>query len=67
MKSIWPSLIFLTILIVGVGFYRGWFTISAGRETLSHEVDVNLTISPEKVKADAKAAKEETHDLFHTN
>ena len=52
------SLLFaLAVIVVSVGFYRGWFTLSGGREAVSHKVDVNLTVDPDKVQADADTVK----------
>lgn len=50
-------LIVLAIIVVSLGFYRGWFTVSGGREAVSHKIDVNLTVDPDKVNEDAEAVK----------
>jgi hypothetical protein len=56
-------LIVLTIIVVGLGFYRGWFSVSGGREAVSHKVDVNLSVDTDKVKADAESVKDKAKDL----
>ena len=57
MKRFRSLLIALAVIVVSVGFYRGWFTLSGGREAVSHKVDVNLTVDPDKVQADADTVK----------
>lgn len=56
-------LIVLAIIVVSVGFYRGWFSVSGSREAVSHKVDVNLTVDPDKVKEDAEIVKAKAKEL----
>ena len=63
MKRFRLYLIVLVIIGVGLGFYRGWFTVSGGREPVTHKVDVNLTVDTDKVKADAETVKHKTAEL----
>ena len=65
MKRLRSFLIVLVIIGVGLGFYRGWFVVSGGREAVTHKVDVNLTVDTDKVKADAEAVKDKATDLGH--
>src|SRR5690349_17353284 len=60
-RRLWP--IILLVIIIAVGFYRGWFALSGGREAESRKVDVHLTVDPDKAKQDAKAVKEAAKDL----
>ena len=56
----------LLVLIVGgiaLGFYRGWFAMSSGRNVESHKVNVNLTMDPDKVKEDAGKLQDKTTEL----
>ena len=47
-------LVVLVLCVVGFGFYRGWFTLSrSSPDTGSNKVNINLTLDPDKVKADA--------------
>jgi hypothetical protein len=48
------------VCLVGLGFYRGWFALSARQEAETHKVDVNLSVDTDKMKADAKKAGEKT-------
>ena len=65
MKRLRSFLIVLVIIGVGLGFYRGWFVVSGGREAVTHKVDVNLTVDTDKVKADTEALKDKATDLGH--
>ena len=53
----------LVVSVVSIGFYRGWFTVSGGREAVSHKIDVNLTVDTDKVKADAETVKHKATEL----
>ena len=49
------TLIAITILVVGLGFYRGWFALSRpAAEPGSNKVNINLAANPDKMKQDAK-------------
>ena len=63
MKKTCLFLTLLTVIVVSVGFYRGWFAVSGNREAVSHKVDVSLTVDPDKVKEDAEAVKDKAKDL----
>ncbi len=58
MKSFRSLLLLIAVVVVGLGFYRGWFAVSGGREAVSHKVDLNLTVDPDKAKADAEIVKD---------
>jgi len=53
MKRFWLVTAVLAVLVVGVGFYRGWFTLTGGREAESDNIDVKLSVDTDKVKDDA--------------
>jgi hypothetical protein len=59
MKRLLPILTVLLILVVGLGFYRGWFALSRSPSGVgSNKVNVNLTVDPDKMKADTKMVEE---------
>ncbi len=66
MKRFRSLLIVLAIIVVSLGFYRGWFAVTGGREAVSYKVDVNLTVDTEKVKADAETVKDKAAELTGT-
>ncbi len=54
-------LIILTLCVVGFGFYRGWFALSSpSPATGSHQVNVKLTVDPDKMKSDAELVERKT-------
>ena len=64
MNKLFAFLIVVVICVVAVGFYRSWFTLSSpSSDTESHKVNVNLTVDPDKVKADAETVKEKAAEL----
>jgi hypothetical protein len=61
MKRLFPVLTVLLILVVGLGFYRRWFAFSrSASDPGSNKVNVNLTVDPDKIKADTKMVEEKT-------
>ena len=56
-------LLVLLLCGVAVGFYRGWFTLSSHRREENNQVDVSLTVNPDKAREDAAIAKDKTSDL----
>lgn len=55
MKKVFQVLILLTVVVVGIGFYRGWFALSREDQAESHNVDVRLSVDTDKVKNDTAA------------
>jgi hypothetical protein len=54
----------LTICIVAIGFYRGWFTLSGpNRDADGNKVSIGLSVDPAKAKADATQAKDKASEL----
>ena len=63
MRKLGSFLVVLAIVVVGVGFYRGWFSLSSGRRVESNTVDVNLTVDRDKVNEDVDSVKDKTAEL----
>ena len=63
MKKLCSLVIVLAIIVVGAGFYRGWFTLSSNRHVEGHKVNVNLTVDEGKMKQDGEKLKEKTREL----
>ena len=61
-----PSRLLLVLLVlvlcaVGFGFYRDWFALSStSPDAGNHKVNINLTVDPDKMKADTEMVKEKT-------
>ena len=53
------------MIVVGVGFYRGWFGVSTYDQP--GETNVELKIDKVRIKQDAEAASEKARDLAGQN
>ena len=67
MKRFCQVITVLAILVIGAGFYRGWFTLTGDGEAEDHHIDVKLSVDTDKVKHDAGAVTQgmktkETHN-----
>lgn len=63
MRRVSVVLVVLAVSVVSLGFYRGWLTVSAGREAQSDKVDVNLTVDSKKAREDTEAVKEQATEF----
>jgi hypothetical protein len=64
MKKLSAALAVLAILVVGLGFYRGWFALSRpASDAGSNKVNINLATDPDKMKQDAQAVKDKATEL----
>lgn len=54
----------LLVIVIAVGFYRGWFSLSSrSRDAGSNKVDVNLTVDKDKIQDDAETVKKKANEL----
>jgi cell division protein FtsX len=64
MKKLGAVLAVLVILVVALGFYRGWFALSRpASDAGSNQVNINLAADPDKMKQDAQAVKDKATEL----
>jgi hypothetical protein len=64
MKTLISFLVVLVLCVAAVGFYRGWFALSGpNRDADGNRINVQLSVDPGKVKADAAHAKESASEL----
>jgi hypothetical protein len=64
MRRLSAVLAVIAILVVGLGFYRGWFTVSqAAADAGSNKVNINLAADPDKMKQDAAIVKDKASEL----
>ena len=63
MKRILAVVVVVALLVIGVGFYRGWFAVSSSEADKSSKVNVNLTVDRDKIEEDAEAVKNKTTEL----
>jgi len=64
MKRLLTLLFVFAVILIGVGFYRGWFTLSRPEvDKGSNKVELNLTVDQEKMKEDVNSVKDKAHEL----
>ena len=61
MRKLLFILFVLAVVVLVVGFYRGWFTASTG--DTAHGVNVSIGVDQEKIREDEAKVKEKVHGL----
>lgn len=67
MSRFFTFLFVLIVLTVCVGFFRGWFTMTTGKEPLSEKIDVHFQVDKNKMQQDANTVEEKTKALLGTD
>ena len=64
MKKLFAVFTVLAILVVGLGFYRGWFALSRpASDAGSSTVNINLATDTDKMKQDAEMVTDKATEL----
>ena len=63
MKKLSAVLIVVAVLVVGLGFYRGWFALSRSATDAGSTVNINLATDTDKMKQDAALVKDKATGL----
>ena len=64
MKKLFAVFTVLAILVVGLGFYRGWFALSRpASDAGSNTVNINLATDTDKMKQDAEMVTDKATEL----
>ena len=64
MKKLGVFLFVIAGLVVGLGFYRGWFALSRpAADAGNNKVNINLAANPDKMKQDAKMIADKATEL----
>jgi hypothetical protein len=58
MRKVLVVLLVLVVVGVGLGFYLGWFDFKTSRDPDTGRPGVQLSVDQEKMKSDAKKARE---------
>jgi hypothetical protein len=58
MKTFVKVIAVVVLVVVGIGFYRGWFWVSGDRTTETGNVEVKLSVDTDKVKFDTNAVED---------
>lgn len=61
---IFGVLVLLLVLVIGIGFYRGWFSMSSQTQNpVNNNAEMGVTVDRDKIEADAEAVKEKAREL----
>jgi hypothetical protein len=63
MKRLLIVLVLVVAGVVGLGFYRGWFRVSAA--SADAKSNITFTVDKDKFQEDKKTVQEKVHDLGH--
>jgi hypothetical protein len=63
MKRILFVLFVVVVIFVGLGLYRGWFTLSSPGDNRGDKASINLEVDGGKMKEDAASLKRKTKEL----
>jgi hypothetical protein len=64
MKKLLALMLSIVILILSVGFFRGWFSLSSSDTGVEgHQTNVNLTVDKDKMREDAATVKRKSTEL----
>lgn len=64
MNRLISFVLFLIVLTLCIGFFRGWFSFSANKELIGNKLDVNFKVDRDKMQEDAKAIQEKTKSVI---
>ena len=63
MKKLMFVVVLLLAGIAGLGFYRGWFSLST--ENADHKPSATITVDKDKIQEDEQKAKEKVQGFGH--
>ncbi len=63
MRSLIKVLVVLSICLAGIGFYRGWFSLSNSKPAAEGDkVNINLSVDKGKMKSDVREAEQKVKE-----
>ena len=63
MKGFIMALVLIVVVIAGLGFYMGWWSLSSGNA--DSKTGITLTVDNDKIGADAKKLEQKVEGLGH--
>lgn len=63
MKSIFTILLLLVVVVLGVGFYRGWFSVTNPPSLQDNKANINFELDGNKMNDDAATIKRKAGEL----
>jgi hypothetical protein len=67
MQKVLIVLVLLLAVVIGLGFYLGWFGFSTSRDPETGKSGVQFNIDQNKIKSDAQRARERVTGSGSTN
>jgi cell division protein FtsX len=66
MRAILTTIFVVLVIVIGFGFYEGWFSVEAehNQSANSDEVNIRLKANKEKIRDDVQTAKKETQEAI---
>ena len=64
MNRLLSFILIILVLGLGVGFFRGWFSMSSNKEAVGDRLNVNFRVDADKMKQDANTLEEKTKALL---
>lgn len=61
MRKLLANLVIVVLIVVGIGYFRGWFTVT--RQEQPGQTNVEVKIDKEKVKDDADEVARKAREL----
>jgi cell division protein FtsX len=65
MSKFIATIVVLAAIVVGVGFYLNWFSVTKTEDKVNNETDINVRIHKTKVASDTAKAKEKAQEVEH--
>ena len=63
MKGLFIAFVVLMAVVIGVGFYRGWWNFAS--DSTDTKVHLNVTVDKNKIHEDKETALKKVQDLGH--
>ena len=54
----------VVLIVVCIGFFRGWFSVTTNDETFGKKLDVHFQVDRDKMQQDANAVEAKTKSLL---
>jgi hypothetical protein len=61
MRTLAVVIVLVLVVVAGLGFYRGWFSLSTGNT--DHKPSATITVDKDKIQEDEQRAREKVHSF----
>jgi hypothetical protein len=67
MSRLFSFILLLVVFTIGIGFYRGWFSMSTNKQPSGEKLDVHFQVDRDKMKQDANSIEQKTKSLWEND